>query len=130
MAAPELDQVRKIALALPEVTERPSHGAPCFYVRDKRAICRFHDEGFHGEGSRVAIWCPAPAGVPEELVAAEPGRFFQPTPSAGGIFSDWLGVHLDSHDGDHVDWSEVTAILEDAFRLVAPKKLIARLDGG
>jgi hypothetical protein len=32
----ELARVRKIALGLPEVNERVSHGEPCFFVRDKR----------------------------------------------------------------------------------------------
>ena len=35
----ELERVRKIALALPEVNERVSHGEPCFFVRDKRPLC-------------------------------------------------------------------------------------------
>jgi hypothetical protein len=39
----QLDRVRKIALALPEVNERLSHGEPCFFVRDKRPLCYFHD---------------------------------------------------------------------------------------
>lgn len=128
MGTRELNRVRRIALALPEVNERLSHGTPCFFVRDKRPICYFHDAGFHREGSRVALWCPAPAGVAEELEAAEPSRFFQPTPSASGVFSNWLGVFLDNADGDPVDWDEIAAIVEDAYRIVAPKKLIAELD--
>jgi len=36
----------------------------------------------------------------------------------------WLGVRLDVPD----DWDEMTLILEDAYRVVAPKKLIAELD--
>lgn len=127
MGTRELNRVRKIALALPEVNERVSHGAPAFYVRDKRALCYFHDADFHTEGSRVALWCPAPDGVPEELVAAEPTRFFHPTPSASGTFSDWLGVYLDSRGDDRVDWDEVAAIIEDAYRMVAPKTLVAKL---
>ena len=128
MGQRELNKVRTIALGLPAVNERLSHGTPCFYVRDKRPLCYFHDIDFHTEGSRVALWCPAPGGVPDELVAAEPSRFFHPTPSASGTFSDWLGVYLDDSNGDQVDWDEVAAIVEDAYRLVAPKKLLAELD--
>ena len=129
MGQRELTRIRRIALALPAVTERLSHGTPCFYVRDRRALCYFHDVDFHTDGSRVALWCPAPPGTPDELVEAEPTRFFHPTPSASGTFSDWLGVYLDDANGDRVDWEEVAAILEDAYRLVAPKKLVAELDG-
>jgi hypothetical protein len=122
----ELGQVRKIALAVPEVNERRSRGAPCFFVRDQRALCYYHDD-HHGDG-RISLWCPAPPGVPDELVSAEPDRFFKPTTSATGAFSGWLGVFLDTSGEDEVDWDEIAAILEDAFRTVASKRLIAVLD--
>lgn len=48
--------------------------------------------------------------------------------SAAGTFSGWLGVYLDTTGEISVDWTEIAAILEDAFRTVAPKKLIAELD--
>ena len=62
MAQDALEHVRQIALALPHVTERLSAGAPCFYVRDRKPICRFHDSEFADDG-RVSLWCPAPPGV-------------------------------------------------------------------
>src|SRR2546427_4597116 len=78
-------RVRKIALALPGVNERLSHGAPCFFIQDKRPLCYYHD-AHRGDG-RIPLWCPAPPGVPEERVGAEPERFFEPAPSASGRFS-------------------------------------------
>jgi hypothetical protein len=114
----EYDRVRKIALALPGVKERLSHGAPCFFIQDKRPLCYYHDD--HGGDGRISLWCPAPPGVPEELAGAEPERFFEPTPSASGTFSGWLGVFLDTAGANKVDWDEIAAILEDAFRQVAP----------
>lgn len=122
----ELAQVRRIALALPGVTERVSHGEPCFFVQDKRPLCYFHDD--HRGDGRISLWCPAPPGVPGELVSAEPRRFFRPTPSASGVFSGWLGVYLDTEGDDRVDWHEIANILGDAFRTVAPRSLIAQLD--
>src|SRR6266513_271638 len=101
--------------------ERTSHGEPCFFVRDKRPLCYFHDD--HKGDGRISLWCPVPPGVQEELVSAEPERFFQPPMSARGTFSGWLGVFLDTSGETEVDWDEITAILEDAFRHVAPKKL-------
>lgn len=126
MGERELDQVREIALALPEVNERLSHGAPCFFVRHKRPLCYYHDD--HTGDERISLWCPAPPGVQEELVEAEPDRFFRPTPSASGTFRDWVGVFIDTTGGTAIDWDEVAAILEDAYRAVAPKKLVAELD--
>jgi hypothetical protein len=122
----EYGHVRKIALALPGVNERFSHGAPCFFIQDKRPLCYYHDD--HRGDGRISLWCPAPTGVQEELVSAEPERFFEPTPSASGTFSGWLGVFLDTSGAHKVDWDEIAAIVEDAFRQVAPKNLIAQLD--
>lgn len=122
----ELDRVRSIALALPEVTERLSHGEPCFFVGDRRPVCYFHDN--HNGDGRVSLWCPSPPGVQEDLVSAEPQRFFTPPTSARGTFSPWLGVYLDTAGTNRVDWNEIAAIIEDAYRDVAPSRLIAQLD--
>ena len=127
MATVELDRVRAIALGLPEVTERLSHGATCFFVRKKRPLCYFHD---HHNDDRVSLWCPAPPGRQEALVASEPTRFFKPPTSASGTFSEWLGVFLDPPADAEVDWDEIAEILEDAFRLVAPAAAVAELDRG
>jgi len=126
MGKRELDRVRRITLALPKVNERRSHGALCFFVRDQRPLCYYHDD--HNGDGRISLWCPAPPGVQEELVSAEPERFFKPPMSARGTFSSWLGVYLDTSGKDKVDWGEIAAILEDAYRNVAPKTLIAELD--
>ena len=71
---------------------------------------------------------PAPPGVPADLTASEPERFFHPTPSASGVFANWLGVYLDTDGDDRVDWREIAGIIHDAFRTVAPKPFIDELD--
>ena len=55
-------------------------------------------------------------------MAAAPERFFRP-PYVGT--RGWLGVRLDGA----VEWDEVQALCEQAFRSVAPKKFVAHLDG-
>ena len=125
MGKRELDRVRRIALALPEVNERLSHGAHCFFIRDKRPLCYFHD---HHNDDRISLWCPAPPGVPEQRVRTDPERFFQPPTSTAGTFAGWLGVFLDTSGTYAVDWNEIADIIENAFRKVAPKELIAELD--
>ena len=114
-----LEAVRALCLALPETTERPSHGSPAFFIRAKKTFVMFLDD-HHGDG-RLAIWCAAPVGVQPTLVGEEPERFFVP-PYVGG--RGWLGVRLDVD----VDWGEVAGIVEDAYRMVAPKQLLALLD--
>jgi len=123
----EYERVRRIALALPEVNERLSHGEPCFFVRDRRPLCYFHDD--HNRDGRISLWCPAPPGAQEEMVAAAPDRFFKPPASARGVFSDWLGVYLDLPGDSGVDWKEIAAIVKDAYRIVALKHLVAEVEG-
>ena len=48
--------------------------------------------------------------------------------SASGVFSGWLGVYLDTAGSNTIDWDEIAAIIEDAYRHVAPKALVAELD--
>ena len=117
-----LAAVRRIALALPETSERLSHGAPCFFVRDKKTFVYFHDD-HHGDGI-LGIWCAAPPGVQEQMVEAEPERYYRP---AYVGHRGWLGVRLDGNPYD-IDWAEVGELCEDAFRTIAPKKLLAELD--
>lgn len=116
-----MERLRAICMALPEVEERMSHGEPTWFVRGKKSFMMSAD---HHHDDRVAVWCAAPAGVQEELIDTEPTRFFRP-PYVGG--RGWVGVYLDVPD---VDWSELAIIARDAFRVVAPAKLAALLDGG
>jgi hypothetical protein len=67
------------------------------------------------------LWTAAAPGVQEELVASEPDRFFRP-PYVG--HRGWLGVRMDRE----IDWAEIDAICTEAYRCVAPKTLVARLD--
>ena len=115
-----LAEVREICLGLPEATERLSHGAPTFFVRGKKTFVMFHDD-HHGDGI-LGLWCAAAPGVQEELIRTEPERFYRP---AYVGHRGWIGVRLDVD----LDWDEVASICADAYRVVAPKTLVARLDG-
>lgn len=115
---PELAKVRKICLALPEVTERLSHGAPTFFAGKKTMVMFLDDH--HGD-ARLALWVAAPPGVQEEMVRLEPDRFFRP-PYVGP--RGWLGVRLDKRP----DWQEVGDIVEEAYRTVAIKRLLTQLE--
>jgi hypothetical protein len=111
-----LERLREICLALPETSERPSHGAPTFFVREKRAFLMLLTD-HHGDG-RFAIWCAAPAGMQQVLVEGDPERFFVP-PYVG--HRGWLGVRLDRD----VPWAQIEGIVEDAYAEIAPAKLLA-----
>jgi len=118
MTTVPLTRLRAICLALPEVTEKLNQGLPSWVVR-RKTVVQFYDGPQRGDDI-VGMWAPAPAGVLEAQVAEEPDRFFRP--AYGGI--GWLGVRLDRDP----DWDEVTSIVDEAYRLVAPKRLVARLD--
>jgi hypothetical protein len=110
-----LAAVRKICLALPETSERLSHGAPTFFVREKRSFATVWDS-HHGDG-RYALICAAPAGMQAALVEADSARFYVP---AYVGHRGWIGVRLDCG----FDRDEIAGILEDAYAEVAPPKLV------
>lgn len=109
------DEVRRLALALPSVTERPSYGTPGFRVSD-RLFARIRPEG-----DSVVVWC-ADLGEKEALLASDPDTFFT-TP------------HYDGHPTvlvrmAAVDPGEMAELLTDSWRLRAPIKLVRAFDGG
>lgn len=114
-----VERLRRICLALPESSERLSHGEPSFFVRDKKQFVSL-DNHHHG-AEHLAFWCPAPPGVQEELIAENPAQYFRP-PYVG--HRGWIGVRIDREP----DWAEITEIVRDAYRQVAPKALSTQLD--
>jgi hypothetical protein len=113
-----LPRLRRLCLDLPETTERPSHGEPTFFVRDRKSFVMYAN---HHHDDRLAFWAAAPEGFQRMLVEAEPDRFFVP-PYVGP--RGWIGVRLDVP----VDWAEIGSIVEGAYRAVAPSRLLAELD--
>jgi len=107
-----IDRLRKIALALPGVTEKLSHGEPTFFVRG-RVLCMI-DNDHHGSG-HVAVWCNAPPGAQESLVAGDPKHFFVPPYVGKG---GWLGVRLDSG----LSWKVIADLIKQAHAITGVKK--------
>jgi hypothetical protein len=118
LAQRPLERLRKICLALPETTERLSHGEPTWFVRDKTTFVMYSNRH---HGGPLGFWCAAPPGAQETLTGSDPDRFFVP-PYVG--HRGWLGVRLDVP----VDWGLIASLVEDAYRTVAPKRLVAALD--
>ena len=114
-------RLRKLCLALPEAHEVEAWGEPTFRVRNK-LFAIYADAGNHHGDGRVAVWCKAAPGNQALMVHAAPERFFVPAYVGP---SGWVGVWLDGT----VDWPEVAELLRDAYRLTAPKRLRALLDG-
>ena len=110
-----LEAVREISLGLPETSERLSHGAPTFFIREKRSFATVWNN--HHNDGRFALICAAPAGMQAALVEGDRERFYVP-PYVG--HRGWIGVRLDRG----FDRDEIAGIVEDAYAEVAPPKLV------
>jgi hypothetical protein len=122
MAADAVDRLRALCLALPEVVERPSHGEAAFFVRGKKQFVMVDDH--HHDADHLGFWCAAPPGAQQELIGADPDRYFRP-PYVG--HRGWVGVRLVADGLAEPDWDEVDEVVRDAYRSVAPKSLSALL---
>ena len=116
-----LIRLRRVCAGLPEVEERPSHGAPTWFVRGRSFLTLWLDG--HHQDHFPHLWCAAPPGAQEALIATEPDRYFRP-PYVGG--RGWLGVRLDAPIED----AELAELCAEAYRAVAPKRLLAQFDAG
>jgi hypothetical protein len=112
--ADAVERVREICLALPEAVEKSfgGHTSPAFRVRDKMFVMISED--------RTSMTFKGAAGVQEALVAGDPDRFYVP-PYVGA--KGWVGARLDVGQ----DWDEIAELLVDSYRMVAPKRLAARV---
>ena len=111
-----LEKLRAICLAFPEAVEAGGVGDPTFKVRDKIFAMR------HLVQERTSLWCKAPLGLQEGLVSADPERFFVP-PYVG--HRGWIGLWLDAD----VDWDHLAELVNQSYRMTAPKRLIAQING-
>jgi len=112
-----LERVRRICLALPETWEKLSHGEPTFFVGKK--VFAMFSNNHHNDG-HIAVWCPAPLGMQAILIEAEPKKFYKP-PYVG--VRGWIGIEL-----DQIRDEELSSHLTQAWRMIAPKKLLTAVE--
>jgi len=117
-AEKQLARVRKICGKLPETWEKLSHGEPTFFVKKKVFTMFLND---HHDDGHLAVWVPAANGVQEMLIEEDPETFFRP-PYVGP--RGWIGIELKK-----VKNAELEDYIRDAWRLVAPKKLLKEESG-
>jgi hypothetical protein len=123
-AGSPLLRLRRLCGALPEVVEKVSHGAPTWWAgstKSARTFAVFADN-HHGSG-RVTVWVKSTLDEQQAMVRSAPRTFFVP-PYVGP--SGWVGVVL---DGPDAGWNVLPEILEEGWRLAAPKKLAGALRG-
>ena len=88
-------------------------------VRGKRF--GYYLDNHHGD-ERVALNCKAEPGANQTLADFGPERFHIPAYLGP---RGWVGLWIDLSS---INWDEVESILVDAYRLTAPKQLVAQLD--
>ncbi|MBB5936578.1 MmcQ/YjbR family DNA-binding protein [Streptomyces zagrosensis] len=101
--------VRRIALSLPETVEKLAWGMPTFRVAGKMFVTIPDDE------TSFAVRCPMIER--QELIAAEPAKFWVPSHEAS---SHWVRVRLAALD----DQAELGDIIVDSWRQAAPPRLL------
>ncbi len=118
-----LGRVRDIALALPEVEERESHGAPGWRTGGKsgKYFAYFSDQ-HHGEPHIALLAKTSGTDEMADLIARDPETFFRPAYYGA---SGWVGVILNSAG---VDWEQVEHWVQRSWRCVAPKRLTTLQD--
>jgi hypothetical protein len=106
--------LRAFALTLPEAQERETWETATFRVRDK-IFMMFSEHERHA-------WIKATFDEQQALVTMDPVGFFVP-PYVGP--KGWIGVVISKADAD-----EVRELVTEAWRLTAPKRLVAGFDEG
>ncbi|MEU6845792.1 MmcQ/YjbR family DNA-binding protein [Streptomyces sp. NPDC046716] len=106
---PDAEDVRTIALSLPDTTEKTAWSMPTFRVAGKMFATMPEEE------TSIAVRCPKVER--DELVRAEPDKFWVADHEA---FSAWVRVRLAALD----DTDELRDILADSWRQAAPPRLL------
>ncbi|WUJ75286.1 MmcQ/YjbR family DNA-binding protein [Kribbella soli] len=104
----DADDVRRIALSFPETVEKKRWGHPTFDVAGRMFVTVPDDQ------TSFAVRCPRLER--EELIAAEPDKFWVPKHEAG---SNWVRARLAALE----DADELRDILLDSWQQVAPPGL-------
>ena len=116
MSEKQLERVRRICSALPETTERLSHGEPTFFVKNKVFVMFANNH--HNDG-HIAVWLPVPSGLQTTLIETDPETFFKP-PYVG--VRGWIGIEL-----DRISDQDLTFYIQMACDLIAPKRLVSQV---
>ena len=103
-----VSRVRRICLALPGASEKPSHGEPTFFVSKK--VFAMYSNNHHHDG-HIAVIVPAPPGHQEALIAASPKTYYRP-PYVG--VKGWVGIDL-----DHIDDEALASHIGDGWKMIS-----------
>jgi hypothetical protein len=109
LCMPDAEDVRAIALSLPETTEKIAWSMPTFRVAGKMFVTLPEEE------TSIAVRCPKEER--DELVLAEPEKFWIADHEASFA---WIRARLAALE----DTDELRAVLTDSWRQAAPPRLL------
>ena len=114
VSSQQVARVRRLCLALPDTSERLSHGEPTFFVHNKLFVMFANNH--HNDG-HVAVWLPAPPGAQTVIIDSAPDTYFkQPYVGVRG----WIGIEM-----ARISDETLTFHINLAWELIAPKRLLA-----
>ncbi len=108
-----LAKIRKICLSLPDTKETMTWGKPHFRVGEKIFAGYGEEDGKRVVGFKLEM-------AHANLAVQVPG--FSRAPYVG--HKGWVSLETDSVK----DWDEVREMILESYRLIAPKKSLAKLD--
>jgi hypothetical protein len=108
------DELRRIALSLPEAEERETWGSATFRVRGKIFVIMSDD----GAGASVK----ATRDEQSALIAEDPETFTFPAYVGQ---HGWIGVDVHRIGAEHL-----RELLTEAWRMTAPKRAVRAFDAG
>jgi phosphoribosylglycinamide formyltransferase-1 len=116
-----LDQVRKVALALPGAEERASHGSPGFFVAGGKFFAYFSYDHHHDGVTGLLV---KTSDVEEQtmLIEQNPDLYYRPAYFGP---SGWIGIRLDTGTND---WADIADWLRKSWLKSAPKRLTRLID--
>jgi hypothetical protein len=109
-----IEQIRSMAMALPAVDERPSYGGRPSWRTGPRMFAWVR------EGPEALVVWVGSLEDKDALVASAPDRFF--------TTDHYDGAAIVLVDLRTVDAVEAREMIEDSWRIRAPKKLVAQFD--
>lgn len=111
-----LGQIRTLALGLPEVEEKTSHGSPGFFVRGGKFFAYFSYDHHHDGVTGLLVKA---SGVEEQAMLIEQDGDLYYRPAYLGP-SGWIGIRLDQ---GRIDWGHIGEWLRKSWLQIAPARL-------
>ncbi len=110
-----VDQVRKLAVDLPEAFETLSHGMPCFGIIKAKKFA-YVSRDHHGDGKTALLVKISGADEQAMLIEQDQDRYYRPAYFGDG----WIGIRLDLGNND---WDSIAGRLKLSWALSAPAKV-------